>query len=88
MKNGATHLWANTIVFNSHPLQKSEKLTPYASDLRVVGQPPSLVENFDDKEYLNDRLRELGGYTLPRSWLVSKSDGLEALVRSMTGFPW
>ncbi|OJJ88114.1 uncharacterized protein ASPGLDRAFT_118945 [Aspergillus glaucus CBS 516.65] len=87
VKSGATHLWANTILFDSHPLQKSEKLAPYASDLRVVGQPPSMVENFDDKAYLNGKLGELGGYTLPRSWLLSKSDDLEALVKSIDRFP-
>lgn len=87
VKGGATHLWANTILFDSHPLQKSEKLTPYSSDLRVVGQPPGMVENFDDKAYLNDKLRELGGYTLPRSWLLSKSDDLVALVQSIDLFP-
>ncbi|KAL4860865.1 hypothetical protein BDV12DRAFT_191454 [Aspergillus spectabilis] len=65
------HLWANTILFDSHPLQTSAKLAPLASHIYVVGQPPSLVENFDDKAYLNDKLRQLGGSTLPKSWLVS-----------------
>ncbi|KNG90350.1 hypothetical protein ANOM_001480 [Aspergillus nomiae NRRL 13137] len=37
VNNGATHLWANTILFDSHPLQRSEKLTSYASDLYFVG---------------------------------------------------
>ncbi|KAE8367547.1 hypothetical protein BDV27DRAFT_169482 [Aspergillus caelatus] len=87
VNNGATHLWANTILFDSHPLQRSQKLTPYASDLYVVGQPPGLVENCDDKAFLNDKLRLLGGYTLPRSWLVSKSDNLDEFLGSIKSFP-
>lgn len=46
-----------------------------------------MVENFDDKAYLNGKLGELGGYTLPRSWLLSKSDDFEALVKSIDRFP-
>ncbi|KAE8415318.1 hypothetical protein BDV36DRAFT_311077 [Aspergillus pseudocaelatus] len=87
VNNGATHLWANTILFDSHPLQRSQKLTPYASDLYVVGQPPGLVENCDDKAFLNDKLRLLGGYTLPLSWLVSKSDNLDEFLGSIKSFP-
>jgi len=55
---GATHLWANTIVFSSHPLQISSVLERHQNKVRVVGQPPNLVEKFDDKEYLNDLLRK------------------------------
>ncbi|KAE8159872.1 hypothetical protein BDV40DRAFT_314377 [Aspergillus tamarii] len=87
VNNGATHLWANTILFDLHPLQRSQKLTPYASELYVVGQPPGLVENCDDKAFLNDKLRSLGSYTLPRSWLVSKSDNLDEFVGSIKSFP-
>jgi carbamoylphosphate synthase large subunit len=86
LEKGATHLWANTIVFNSHPLQQSLKLKPFASDLYLVGQPPGLVERFDDKAFLNDKLRELPGYTLPRSWTVSDGDDLEKFAQSVT-FP-
>ncbi|KAF7591478.1 hypothetical protein BBP40_001524 [Aspergillus hancockii] len=87
VRNGATHLWANTILFDSHPLQKSQKLTPYASDLYVVGQPPGLVENCDDKAFLNDKLRILGDYTLPRSRLISSSDNIDDFVHSIEQFP-
>ncbi|KAI9927131.1 hypothetical protein MW887_003514 [Aspergillus wentii] len=85
VKQGATHLWANTILFTSHPLQTAPSLDSYASTLRVVGQPPSLVENFDDKMYLNDQLRARGGFTLPQSWTV-KADNLDVL-ESITTFP-
>lgn len=87
VNGGATHLWANTILFESHPLQQSSKLDPIASDIYVVGQPPRLVERFDDKLFLNDKLRELSGYTLPRSWSVSKSDNLEEFALSIERFP-
>lgn len=46
-----------------------------------------MVENFDDKAYLNGKLGEYGGYTLPRSWLLSESDDLESLAQSIDRFP-
>ncbi|KAL4935341.1 hypothetical protein BDV06DRAFT_228920 [Aspergillus oleicola] len=85
-QQGATHFWANTILFNSHPLQTSTKLTPFASNFFVVGQPPALVENFDDKAYLNARLGQMGGFTLPRSWLIG-SKNLSENIRKFDRFP-
>lgn len=70
MENGATHLWANTILFASHPLQILEKLSEHASTLKIVGQPPRLVEQYDDKNFVNDLLRRDGSLRLPQSWLV------------------
>jgi hypothetical protein len=70
IRKGATHLWANTILFASHPLQKSSCLHEYQNTVRVVGQPPLLVEKFDDKEYTNNLLRARGVFTMPRSWTV------------------
>ncbi|KAF9891045.1 hypothetical protein FE257_004980 [Aspergillus nanangensis] len=87
VQKGATHLWANTIVLNSHSLQASETLTPYASDLYIVGQPPRLVENFDDKAYLNDKLRELGGFDMPRAWIIDDTNGIDNLIQSIDRFP-
>lgn len=68
-------MWANTILFASHPLQTSSSpaITARESQINVVGQPPSIVENLDDKAYLNGKLKELGSFTLPRSWLIEKS---------------
>ncbi|KAL5334125.1 hypothetical protein BJX70DRAFT_31107 [Aspergillus crustosus] len=86
LKQGATHLWANTIVFGSHPLQTSSKLTPLASEVYVVGQPPSLVENFDDKAYLNNKLREIGGFTFPKSWLIS-ADNSGRIISEIEQYP-
>ena len=74
MQQGATHLWANTILFSSHPLQSSTALAAYESQVHVVGQPPDIVEKLDDKAYLNGKLHELGSFTMPRYWLVQRPD--------------
>lgn len=39
----------------------------------MVGQPPLLVEKFDDKEFVNNRLRANGSFAMPRGWTVSLS---------------
>lgn len=84
VQQGATHLWANTILFASHPLQTSSTLTAYESHVNVVGQPPSIVENLDDKAYLNGKLNHIGTFTLPRSWLVEKSaDDIETVLQGL-----
>lgn len=70
LKKGATHLWANTVLFAEHPLQSSSLLTPYEGDIRVIGQPPLCADQFDDKSFVNDCLRRYGGLTLPRSWTL------------------
>ena len=48
--------------------------------MRIVGQPPLMVELFDDKEFVNDLLRKDGRFTMPRSWTVESLKGLEELV--------
>lgn len=68
---GATHLWANTILFASHPLQTSADLDQFAPELRVVGQAPCLVESYDDKDVVNSLLREDGRFLLPKCQIVS-----------------
>lgn len=75
---GATCLWANTILFKDHPLQTSSALVPYQDKVRVVGQPPLFVDAYDDKNYVNSMLRQRGGFTLPKSSIVSQQDDLEA----------
>jgi hypothetical protein len=85
---GATHLWANTILFASHPLQTSSDLQRYQNQVRVVGQPPNLVEQFDDKEYLNNLLRKKTDLPLPRAWTVSaKQDVASFLAETDLPFP-
>ena len=85
---GATHLWANTLVFSSHPLQTSSVLERHQNKVRVVGQPPNLVEKFDDKEYLNDLLRKKTDLPLPKAWTVStKQDVASFIAKSDLPFP-
>lgn len=76
---GATHLWANTILFASHPLQTSTALDEFARDVKVVGQPPLQVEMFDDKAFVNDLLRghrsrdngyRVHTFTMPKGWTL------------------
>ncbi|KAF4547591.1 O-methyltransferase domain-containing protein 5 [Elsinoe fawcettii] len=71
---GSTVLWANTILFRQHPLQVSKKLDEYAHDLSVVGQPPSLVEAYDDKYLVNAFLRSQECFTLPTFCTTTSAD--------------
>lgn len=87
MQQGATHLWANTILFSSHPLQSSTALAAYESQVHVVGQPPDIVEKLDDKAYLNGKLHQLGSFTMSRYWLVARpsdgDDGLDGVLQAL-----
>ena len=83
----ATHLWANTILFANHPLQTSKKLDEVAKHLKIVGQPPKLVELYDDKNYVNELLRAKGGYKLPSARLVRNEDDLENVLSTRRQFP-
>ena len=78
VQRGATHLWANTVLYATHPLQTSVLLTPYESQIKVIGQPPRCADQADDKAFVNDALRRHGGLVLPRSWTfddpASKAD--------------
>ena len=85
VRQGATHLWANTILFSSHPLQASQSLA--SASISDIGQPPTLVESFDDKAYLNDQLRIHGSFTLPRSWLIRNSDNISPILDSIPNYP-
>lgn len=67
---GATHLWSNTILFASHPLQTSAAIGRFADAVQVVGQPPLQVEQFDDKVVVNDMLRSTGQFTMPLGWTL------------------
>ncbi|KAM0562503.1 hypothetical protein ACHAPJ_002193 [Fusarium lateritium] len=82
-EKGATHIWANTILFATHPLQASARLAEYQDRLRIVGQSPSIVEKYDDKEFVNDLLRKLGGFTMPRSWTIHVSSEIERDLRGL-----
>src|ERR1700750_1217396 len=49
LEKGAPYLWPNTILFASHPLQQSLSIGNYQDNLQVIGQPPLMVEKYDDK---------------------------------------
>lgn len=70
LARGATHLWANTILFSTHPFQSSPLLTPHAPTLRIISQAPSLTQAYDDKHLVNSYLRSISSshdppFTLP-----------------------
>lgn len=75
LEKGATRLWANTVLFTSHPLQNLKVIGEY-QDTRVVGQPPRKVEAFDDREFVYNDLRQpqvpLYAFTMPRGWTISE----------------
>jgi D-alanine-D-alanine ligase-like ATP-grasp enzyme len=81
LDSGATHLWANTIVFKSHPLQISSKLDDRANEVKVIGQPPCLVELYDDKRYVNDLLRSTGRFRMPEAWTLRRTESSSAAAQ-------
>lgn len=83
LEKGATHLWANTVLFTSHPLQSSSLIGKYQDLARVFGQPPTMVEKYDDKEFVNNLLRSKGGFTMPKSWSLSKSEDVKSRLRAL-----
>ena len=74
VQKGTTHLWANTILFGTHPLQGSEALDRHAKRLKVIGQPPLLVDEHDDKNFVNSLLRKDGRFHLPESRILNCAD--------------
>ncbi|KAK3724889.1 hypothetical protein LTR37_000937 [Vermiconidia calcicola] len=86
---GATHLWANTVLFGTHPLQYSAALDKHAPRLRIVGQPPLLVDAHDDKNFVNSMLRKDGRFRLPESRMLDRADaaGMSGLTYPAVGKP-
>ncbi|KAK8169756.1 hypothetical protein IWX90DRAFT_430743 [Phyllosticta citrichinensis] len=89
VRAGATHLWANTVLFKEHPLQTSAALDAHQDDVRVVGQPPLLAETYDDKALVNHILKEQRRFTIPVSCLANAGDDLAAVLEreKMSGRP-
>ncbi|MCX2563025.1 D-alanine--D-alanine ligase family protein [Acetobacter thailandicus] len=77
IQNGATVLWANTVLFTGHPIEKVMK------QVCIVGQLPSAVQNFDDKFHTNRLLAERG---LPaaRSFLLGDDNEAEITLSNLT----
>ncbi|WNG55449.1 biotin carboxylase [Archangium gephyra] len=71
---GARVLWANTVLFNGHPLE-----TVAHEDVRIVGQHPSRVDEYDDKWLTRQVLRE-SGCPVPAAIQVATGDGPETLA--------
>lgn len=69
---GATHLWANTILFAAHPVQTSSRIGQH---VRMIGQGPLIVEKYDDKDCVNNLLRRKGVFTMPLAWTYHEVKG-------------
>jgi hypothetical protein len=87
INRGATHLWSNTIVFASHPLQISARIGKYSESIQVVGQSPLHVDKYDNKDVVNKLLRESGGFTMPRAWSVPSRNTYSASDFTDLPFP-
>ncbi|KNG45746.1 glutathione synthetase atp-binding domain-like protein [Stemphylium lycopersici] len=87
VEKGATHLWANTVLFANHPLQTSSKLDDIVKNVKVIGQPPKLVEIFDDKYFVNDKLRAKGTFTLPDFRLIRDGSQIEDVLSDWNSYP-
>jgi biotin carboxylase len=87
VSKGATHLWANTILFAKHPLQTSGSLSAVSETLKIIGQPPTLVEKFDDKAFVNDLLRSQPGFTLPGAKTICDEQALANILRTGVHYP-
>lgn len=61
---GALVLWANTVLFEGHPLET------VLADFDIVGQLPATMQAFDDKFETNQLLAE-AGLPVARSFLLS-----------------
>ncbi|GAM02831.1 ATP-binding protein [Sphingomonas parapaucimobilis] len=61
---GATVLWANTVLFEGHPLEAA------LADFAIVGQLPAAMQAFDDK-FATNRLLAEAGLPVARSFLLS-----------------
>lgn len=54
LEAGADTLWANTVLFDTHPLQHVIQTT----QIKIVGQDPMIVQEIDDKWVANCLLRK------------------------------
>lgn len=81
VEQGATYLWAKTIVFGSHPLQTSTVLGKHPDSIKVVSQPPLLVELFNDRILVNNMLRRTGGFSVPWGCIFSDGPGVSKTMQ-------
>ena len=62
------------MLFGTHPLQAASSLDKHAMKIKVVGQPPLLVDEFDDKNFVNSLLRKDGRFRFPDSRFLNCAD--------------
>jgi len=74
MAAGARVLWANTVLYEGHPVERG-----LALGLCMVGQSPATVHRFDDKWHTNAVLAR-DGLPVARSALVAVERDQDALV--------
>ena len=82
---GATHLWANTVVFAEHPLQTSRALDN--AGVFIVGQPPKVVEAVDDKNRVNEALRA-AGMRMVKGGIVTRGEDLGTCLERLGIKEW
>ena len=65
---GASVLWANTMLFNGHPLEEL-----HDRDVHIIGQQPAAAHEFDDKWHTNFMLASQGLPVAP-AFLVFRNE--------------
>ncbi|KAF0534634.1 carboxylate--amine ligase [Gigaspora margarita] len=68
ISKGAKTLWANTILFNTHPLN----FMSFREDIKLVGHLPSDVHKFDNKWIANELIKN-NGILVPHAILIGNS---------------
>lgn len=68
---GATLLWANTVVFDGHPIEEASRKA------WIVGPDPQAMQAIDDKAATNAQLLA-AGLPVARSWLIDGDGDLPA----------
>ncbi|BBF69168.1 D-alanine--D-alanine ligase family protein [Sphingomonas bisphenolicum] len=63
---GATILWANSVLFEGHPIET------VVGQVRIVGQLPTLTQRYDDK-FTTNRMLEEAGLPVARSFLMAQA---------------
>lgn len=62
----------------------SSTLGARSNGVKVIGQPPCLVELYDDKRYVNDWLRMTGEFSMPQAWTLSRTASSDAAAQITT----
>lgn len=68
ISKGAKTLWANTILFNTHPLNHMS----FREDIKLVGHLPSNVHKYDNKWFTNELIKN-NGILVPHAILIGSS---------------